>query len=115
MNLQDLIKRIIEFRDDRDWKQFHDPKNLAEAISIEAAGSRRFFCGKASRESKKIAAEKRERISEELADIFNFGMLLAHEAGIDIEKAILKKIEHNDRKYPVDRAKGSSKKYTELK
>ena len=115
MKMQELTNEIIKFRDDRDWKQFHDPKNLAEAISIEAAELQEIFLWKTVEESKKIAVEKRERIGEELADIFNFGMLLAHEAGIDIEKAILRKIEHNNRKYPMEKAKGSAKKYTELK
>ena len=115
MNLQDITKKLIEFRDLRDWKQFHDPKNLSEAISIEAAELQEIFLWKTAEQSRQVAAEKKEKIAEELADILNFTLLLANETGIDIEQAIVKKIRQNDEKYPVEKAKGTSKKYTDLK
>jgi len=114
MNLKDVMKKILDFRDQRDWQQFHDPKNLAEAISIESAELQEVFLWSNVEESRKIASEKKKKISEELADIFIFSLLFAHETGIDIEKAMLDKIKLNDKKYPVEKAKGSSKKYQEL-
>lgn len=115
MDFEEIKKKILKFRNDRDWKQFHDPKNLAEAISIEASELLEIFLWSKVGESKKIAQDKKENISNELADIINFAILFAHETGIDIEEAILKKLEENNEKYPVDKAKGSSKKYTDLK
>jgi NTP pyrophosphatase (non-canonical NTP hydrolase) len=105
---------ILDFREKRDWQQFHDPKNLAEAISIEAAELQEVFLWSDVKESRKIAAEKKQKISEELADIFIFSLLFAHETGIDMETAILEKIKLNDKKYPVEKSKGTSKKYKEL-
>jgi NTP pyrophosphatase (non-canonical NTP hydrolase) len=114
MNLKEIMEKILNFRDKRDWQQFHDPKNLAEAISIEAAELQEVFLWSDVKESRKIAAEKKQEISEELADIFIFSLLFAHETGIDMETAILEKIKLNDKKYPVEKSKGTSKKYKEL-
>lgn len=115
MDFEKIKMKILKFRNDRDWKQFHDPKNLAEAISIEASELLEIFLWSKVGESKKIAQDKKEKISNEIADIINFAILFAHETGIDIEEAILKKLVENNEKYPVDKAKGSSKKYTDLK
>jgi NTP pyrophosphatase (non-canonical NTP hydrolase) len=114
MNLKEIMKKILDFRDKRDWQQFHDPKNLAQAISIEAAELQEVFLWSDVKESRKIAAEKKQEISGELADIFIFSLLFAHETGVDMETAILEKIKLNDKKYPVEKSKGSSKKYKEL-
>jgi dCTP diphosphatase len=114
-NLENLFSDILKFRDKRDWAQFHDPKNLAEAIAIESGELLEHFLWKTPAESRKITKEKREKLAAEIADILIFSMLFAHETGIDIEKAILHKIMHNETRYPVDKAKGSAKKYTELK
>jgi NTP pyrophosphatase (non-canonical NTP hydrolase) len=114
MNLEEIMKEILNFRDRRDWKQFHDPKNLAEAISIETAELQEIFLWSDVKESRKIAREKMQEISAEMADIFIFSLLFAHETGIEIEKAIMDKIKLNDKKYPVDKSKGNSKKYNEL-
>ncbi|UCH98673.1 MAG: nucleotide pyrophosphohydrolase [Candidatus Aminicenantes bacterium] len=114
MNLKEVMKEILNFRDKRDWKQFHDPKNLAEAISIEAAELQEVFLWSDVKESKKIAAKKKKKISEELADVFIFSLLFAYETGIDVERAIRDKIKLNTKKYPVEKSKGSSKKYNEL-
>ena len=109
-----LLKKILEFRDKRDWAQFHDPKNLAEAISIEASELLEHFLWKTAKESRKISAKKKKEIASEIADILIFSMLFAHETGIDIEKAIKGKINLNDKRYPVEKAKGSAKKCTEF-
>lgn len=114
MGIDDIKKQIIDFRDKRDWKQFHDPKNLAEAISIEAAELLEIFLWDTVKDSHLTAKKKKEKIAEELADILNFAVLLAHETGIDLEQAILEKIKKNDRKYPVEKAKGKSNKYNDL-
>ncbi|NIM18023.1 MAG: nucleotide pyrophosphohydrolase [Candidatus Aminicenantes bacterium] len=114
MNVKDVMKKILDFRDKRDWQQFHDPKNLAAAIAIESAELQEVFLWSNVDESRKIAAEKKQKISQELADIFIFSLLFAHETGIDIGKAVLEKIELNDKKYPVEKSKGTSKKYREL-
>jgi NTP pyrophosphatase (non-canonical NTP hydrolase) len=114
-NIAELMKEILKFRERRDWAQFHDPKNLAEAIAIESGELLEHFLWKTAAESRKITKEKREKLAAEIADILIFSMLFAHETGVDIEKAILDKIKHNETRYPVDKAKGSAKKYTELK
>jgi len=114
-NIAELMKEILKFRDNRDWKQFHDPKNLAEAIAIESGELLEHFLWKTPEQSREISKEKREKLAAEIADILIFSMLFAHETGIDIGKAILDKIQHNESRYPVDKAKGSAKKYTELK
>lgn len=114
MNVEEILKKIIDFRDRRDWKQFHDPKNLAEAISIEAAELLEIFLWDTVKRSRLTAEKKKEKIAEELADILNFSFLLAHETGIDLEAAILEKIKKNAEKYPVEKAKGKSNKYTDL-
>ncbi len=104
--MEDLIKRIIKFRDDRDWKQFHSPENLAKSIVIEAAELLEHFQWGNTFDS--------EQVSDELADVMNYCVLLADCLDIDLVQAMYKKIDSNEMKYPVERAKGSSKKYTEL-
>lgn len=110
--IEELKKALIKFRDERDWKQFHDSKNLAIAIGIEAAELNELFLWK--NEIKEIESVDKERLSEELADILSFAILLAEKHDLDISKIIMNKIEHNSKKYPIDKAKGTSKKYTEL-
>lgn len=111
----DLMETILSFRDRRDWAQFHDPKNLAEAISIETGELLEHFLWKTPQESRKVTKEKRKRLASEIADIMIFSILFAYETKIDIEKAIRNKISHNEIRYPVEKAKGSAKKYTEFK
>ena len=109
--IQTIIKALIEFRDQRDWKQFHDSKNLATAISIEAAELNELFLWKDVAESEEVDKEK---IKDELADILAFSFLLAEKHGFDIKEIMLEKIKKNGEKYPVDKAKGTAKKYNEL-
>ncbi|MFK8039038.1 MAG: nucleotide pyrophosphohydrolase [Crocinitomicaceae bacterium] len=109
--LQEIIKKLIAFRDERDWKQFHDSKNLATAISIEAAELNELYLWKTIKESEEV---DKERLKEELADVLSFSFLLAEKHGLNIKDIILDKIEKNRAKYPIDKAKGTAKKYNEL-
>ena len=113
--LASLMESIIEFRDKRDWAQFHDPKNLAEAISIEAAELLEHFLWKNSSESKKLNAKKKKEVASEIADIMIFSLLFAKETDVDVEKAIREKIKLNEKRYPVEKAKGNSRKYKDIR
>lgn len=105
---EELIDIIVKFRDERDWEQFHNAKDLALALSIEAAELNQLFLWKSPEEANV------EKIKEELADILNYALLIANKYGFDVSQIILDKIKKNAVKYPVDKAKGSSKKYNEL-
>ena len=107
----EVIKALEQFRDERDWKQFHDSKNLALAISIEAAELNEIFLWKNGDEVENVKIEK---IKEELADVLSFTFLLAEKHNLDIFDIVLEKIKKNAEKYPVDKAKGTAKKYDEL-
>lgn len=106
-----LIKELQKFRDERDWVQFHDNKNLALAISIEAAELNELFLWKSKQECDQV---EKEKLSDELADIFSYALLLAGKNGLDITEIVMNKIKKNSEKYPVDKAKGNAKKYTDL-
>ena len=108
-----VIESLKKFRDDRDWEKFHDTKNLASAISIEAAELNELFLWKTIRESEEEVDV--ERIKEELADILAFAFLLADKHNLDPFQIVLDKIKLNAEKYPVDKAKGVATKYTDLK
>lgn len=110
-DIQEIIQTLIKFRDERDWEQFHDSKNLATAISIEAAELNELFLWKTIKESDEVDPEK---IKEELADIIAFSLLLANKHGFDVKQIVLDKIRKNGEKYPVDKSKGTAKKYDEL-
>ena len=110
-DIKQIIKEVIKFRDERDWKQFHDSKNLSTAISIEAAELNELFLWKTIEESERV---DKTRIKEELADILIYSFLLAHKHNLNIKEIMLEKICTNSQKYPVKKAKGSAKKYTEL-
>jgi dCTP diphosphatase len=114
--LKALREEIVAFRDARDWKQFHTPKNLAAAIAIEAAELQEHFLWCSGEESDALVhnPDKRQAIIEELADVLNFSLLLADRMGIDVVKESRKKIQINAQKYPVEKARGTSKKYAEL-
>ncbi|MGD0036386.1 MAG: nucleotide pyrophosphohydrolase [Bacteroidota bacterium] len=103
-----LMREIIKFRDQRDWRQFHNPKDLALAISIEAAELNELFLWKKHNEVNS------EQIAEELSDVLIYSFLLAHESGVNIEKAIKNKLKANEKKYPVIKSKGNARKYTEF-
>ncbi|WP_421797504.1 nucleotide pyrophosphohydrolase [Haliscomenobacter sp.] len=107
-DLQEIIDRLITFRNDRDWEQFHNPKDLALAINIEAGELLELYLWKSA------DAADQEKVKEELADVFSFAFLLAHQYGFDVKQIIFDKIAKNAEKYPVEKAKGSAKKYDEL-
>ena len=113
--MQETIARIRKFRDDREWKKFHNPKDLAVSISIEAAELLELFQWKAGEESAAYAAANRERVSEEIADVAIYLIELADITGIDLAQAIDAKLEKNAKKYPIDKSRGVSTKYTDLK
>lgn len=109
--MKELQRKIVEFRDERNWKQFHNPKDLAISLSLEASEVLENFQWKSNEE----AIEKNlQNIKEEIADVMIYAILLSNELDIDIEKAIVEKLEKNRKKYPVEKAYGSNKKYTEL-
>jgi len=110
-DISEITNALIKFRDERDWEQFHDSKNLAAAISIEAAELNELFLWKNIRESEKV---NKEKIKEELADVLAFALLLANKHKFDVKKIVLDKIKENGKKYPVAKAKGTAKKYDEL-
>ena len=107
-------KKIVSFRNERDWAQFHDPKNLAEALSIEAGELLENFLWKTTEQSRNLSPEEIKNVKEELADIFIFLTYLSEEYKIDLLKEVENKIAHNAAKYPVEMAKGSAKKYSKL-
>ena len=110
-DIQEITNELVKFRNERDWAQFHDTKNLAVALSIEAAELNEIFLWKDLNESDLVDKEK---IKEELADVFAYAFLLAEKQGLDVKQIVLDKIKRNGEKYPVDKAKGSAKKYNEL-
>jgi len=110
-DLQDIINELKKFRDERDWSQFHDSKNLATAISIEAAELNEIFLWKTIKESEQVNID---RIKEELADILAYSFLLAEKHNLDVLEIIQDKIKINSEKYPIEKAKGSAKKYNQL-
>lgn len=110
-DFSEIIEALERFRDERDWAQFHDSKNLATAISIEAAELNELFLWKSIKESEDVSKEK---IKEELADILAFCFLLANRHGFNIKQIILEKIKKNAEKYPIEKAKGTAKKYDQL-
>lgn len=107
----EIKEALVKFRNDRDWAQFHNTKNLAVALSIEAAELNELFLWKDIKDSEAV---EKEKIKEELADVFAYAFLLAEKHKLDVKEIVLSKIKLNEIKYPIDKAKGSSKKYNEL-
>ena len=103
-----ITNLLINFRDERDWKQFHNSKDLALAISIEAAELNELFLWKSNEDVDKT------KLKEELADIFSYALLLAEKHDLDVATIIKDKIKLNGEKYPVEKSKGSAKKYNQL-
>lgn len=105
------INKILKFRDDRDWKQFHNPKDLAISISLEAAELLEVFQWSGADVSNE---GKQDKIKEELADVVNYCVLMADACELDLDEIVQEKIKINERKYPVEKAKGRSDKYDKL-
>lgn len=112
--IQEIIERLLEFRKARDWEQFHNPKDLATSLTLEAAEVLEHFQWRSEQEIREYIKSHREELGEELADVFNWILLMSHDFGVDIIEASKKKIEINDKKYPVEKSKGKHTKYTEL-
>lgn len=104
--MQKAIQEIIAFNKERDWDQFHSPENLAKSICIEAGELLECFQWNSSYD--------KEAVCEELADVVNYCIVMADRLQVDLEEIVLKKLEKNRQKYPVEKAKGNSKKYNEL-
>ncbi len=107
----DTVKQVIKFRDDREWKKFHNPKDLAISLSLEAGELLEIFQWSGSDTS---SDGKLKKIKEELADVLNYSILLADACNLDMDEIIRNKLVVNDKKYPVDKAKGKSDKYDKL-
>ena len=104
--MEEIKKRVRKCRDDREWSQFHTPENLAKAISIEAGELLEHFLWNNNYD--------KEAVGEELADVMVYCLHMADSLGVNIEDIIEKKMDKNEKKYPVEKARGTSKKYTEL-
>lgn len=112
--INQLTKKLLKFRKDRDWEKFHNPKDLAVSLSLEAAEVLEHFQWKTDAEIEKYIDKNKGEIGEELADVFNWILLMAHDLNIDITKASAKKILINEKKYPISKSKGKATKYTKL-
>ena len=113
-NINDLTKRIIAFREARDWRQFHNPKDVALSLVLEATEVMEHFQWKNKEEMEKYIKTNKADIGEELADVLYWVLLMSHDLKIDVLDALEKKIIKNEEKYPVEKAKGRHVKYDKL-
>ncbi len=113
-DIQKLMEIIIKFRDARDWKKFHNPKDVSISLVLEATEVMEHFQWKNKEEIQRYIETHRVEIGEELSDVLYWVLLMSHDLGIDIKQALERKIEISNKKYPVEKSKGSHKKYTEL-
>jgi dCTP diphosphatase len=116
MDLNALQIEILRFRDVREWAQFHSPKNLAAALSIEAGELQELMLWKTDREVSEFVESTagKKRLEEEIADVLIYALLISSEVGVDPIEAIQRKLIQNDRKYPIELSKGNAVKYSEL-
>jgi len=112
--LSDLAQQLHQFAQERDWQQFHSPKNLASALIVEAGELLEHFQWMTEAQSRALTPEKLEAVGTEIADVLLYLIQLSHALGIDPVKAAQAKMQVNAKKYPIDRARGSSKKYDEI-
>lgn len=113
-DLTDLQQLVVGFRDERDWSQFHNPKDVAISLVLEATELLEHFQWKSENEIKKHLDTNKEDVSDELADVLYWVLLIANDLNIPLDKALRSKLAKNASKYPVDKAKGKHTKYTEL-
>jgi NTP pyrophosphatase (non-canonical NTP hydrolase) len=106
--IKEITNSLVQFRNERDWEQFHNPKDLALALNIEASELLELFLWKSAEEANK------DKIKEELADVFAYAFLIAEKYELDVKQIVLDKIKINALKYPIDKSKGTAKKYNEL-
>ena len=109
--MKELMNRINQFRDERDWRKFHNEKDLAISISLEASELLELFQWKKSEE---VVEKSLQEIREELADVFIYSVMMADNLNLDVEEIIKSKLDLNEQKYPVEKSRGSNKKYNEL-
>jgi NTP pyrophosphatase (non-canonical NTP hydrolase) len=112
--LQSLTRLVLDFRLERDWKQFHNPKDQALSLMLEASELLELMQWRNGDELLEHLSSSRQRVGEELADVLGWVLLLAHDLKIDLADAFERKIEENKRKYPVEKCRGSARKYTDL-
>jgi NTP pyrophosphatase (non-canonical NTP hydrolase) len=112
--LKSLTERIIAFRDERDWKQFHTPKDMVLSLMMEAAELAEHVQWKSDAEITARLHERKEGVGDELADVLYWTLLIANDFGINLEEAFQRKMNSNAQKYPVEKAKGKHNKYTDL-
>ncbi len=113
-DIKRLKEKIKKFRDERDWKQFHNPKDVALSLVLEAAELLELFQWKNQKEIEEYIRTNKEDIGEELADVLYWVLLMCNDLEINISEALEKKIKKNERKYPVDKTKGKHTKYNKL-
>lgn len=109
--MESLIKKINQFRDERDWRQFHNEKDLAISISLEASELLELFQWKTTEE---VVEKKKEALREELADVLIYLLMMVDNLDFDIEDIITEKLEKNRKKYPINKSKGKNNKYNDL-
>ncbi|MFH0929101.1 MAG: nucleotide pyrophosphohydrolase [Candidatus Aenigmatarchaeota archaeon] len=116
VTVEELKKLVAKFRDEREWAKYHTPKDLAVSISVEANELLELFQWKTNEEVEELLKknEKYQKVLEELADVMIYCLNLADTIGGDVSDAVKKKLEHNEKKYPIEKIKGNYRKYTEL-
>jgi dCTP diphosphatase len=113
-SLEDLTKLMLAFRDEREWAQFHNPKDVALSLTLEAAELLELMQWRSGTDLVEHLRRNREAVEDELADVLGWVLVLAHDQGIDLAEAVKNKLRKNAAKYPVEKARGVAKKYTEL-
>ena len=113
-DIRELTKKVNEFRDARDWKQFHNPKDMALSLCLEAAEVLEHFQWKNGEALNSYVASHKEELGDELSDVLFWVLQISSDLGIDIGEAFMAKLEKNAQKYPVEKSKGKATKYTEL-
>jgi NTP pyrophosphatase (non-canonical NTP hydrolase) len=111
--IEALTEAVVSFRDARDWKQFHDPKDVCISLSLEASELLEIF--QWARDSSEVSLRRRADIEEEIADLLYWLLLLSHDLSIDMAQALRQKLAKNEEKYPIELAKGNATKYTRLR
>ena len=114
ISLEELIEKVIGFRDERDWKQFHKPKDVALSLLLEAGEVLEHFQWKPDSDFDKYIKDHKEEFGEELADVLYWLIIISHDLNIDLLQALDRKIVFNGKKYPIEKSKGRKEKYTEL-
>lgn len=113
-DIEKLTKEIIKFRNKRNWKQFHNPKDLALSMMLEAGEVVEHFQWQSETEMQEYVKKNREHIGDEIADVLKYLLILSHDLKIDVKKAVLRKMKKDDLKYPVAKSRGKHTKYNKL-